>query len=231
GFLSLYDGLSAQLFRQFTYCLLRFHLYDKGKEYVNPNIFLHKVFVATVSGLVAASIGIPSEMINTRMQVDRMLDPSIRRNYKHVFDGIYKVIRYEGTRALYTGGMYTCIRGAIVTIGQCAMYDQSKTLFLRHTDLEDDSTNLHLLSSLTAGILCAPLVQPIEILKTLKMVAVANSDSASARTAYMMRFGIRGLFRGFTATLCRMVCSTIITMIVYEELRLRFGYYKPASLV
>lgn len=124
GFLSLYDGLSAQLLRQCTYTTLRFYFYDTGKQYIDEFNFFHKIFVATVSGLLAAVVGIPSEMINTRMQVDRELSPKYRRNYKHVFDGLYKVVRKEGFRALYTGGLYACSRAALITIGQNAMYDQ-----------------------------------------------------------------------------------------------------------
>jgi len=124
GFLSLYDGLSAQLLRQLTYTTVRFHLYSAGKQYIDEFNFFHKIFVATVSGLLAGVIGIPTEMINTRLQVDRELNPKYRRNYKHVFDGLYKVVRYEGFRALYTGGLYACSRAALITIGQNAMYDQ-----------------------------------------------------------------------------------------------------------
>ncbi|KAH8261035.1 hypothetical protein KR044_002576, partial [Drosophila immigrans] len=227
GFIALYDGLTAQLFRQFSYGLLRFHLYDVGKQYVDENNFLHKIFVATISGIIAGSVGIPSEMINTRMQVDRVLAPSMRRNYRHVFDGFSKVYRNEGFAALYTGGTYAITRAALVTIGQNAMYDQCKMLYLRYLNLEENSKGLHLLSSLSAGIVCAPLVQPVEVLKTLKMVAGKNHwKTRGEMTDYMLRFGLRGLFRGFTATLYRMVGSTIITMLVYEELRFRFGYYK-----
>ncbi|XP_034109402.1 mitochondrial dicarboxylate carrier [Drosophila nasuta] len=231
GFISLYDGLSAQVFRQCSYGLLRFHLYHKGKEYVDEFNFLHKIFVATVAGTIAGIVGIPSEMINTRMQIDRMLSPKIQRNYKHVFHGFYKVCREEGIRALYTGGMYACTRSALATVGQIAVYDQSKILYLRYLKLDEDSKLLHLISSLSAGIICAPLVQPIEILKTLKMVATSNYLSTKKqKKIHLMRFGFRGLFRGFTATICRMVPNTIILMLVYEELRLRFGYYQPHDL-
>lgn len=84
----------------------------------------HKIFVATISGMLAGIVGIPTEMINTRMQVDRELSPRHRRNYKHVFDGLRRVCREEGFRALYTGGLFACSRAALVTIGQNAMYDQ-----------------------------------------------------------------------------------------------------------
>ncbi|KAM8708601.1 hypothetical protein ACLKA7_015554 [Drosophila subpalustris] len=227
GYHSLYDGLSAQLLRQFTYTTLRFYLYDIGKQHVDEFNFLHKIFVATISGLLAGVVGIPSEMINTRMQVDRELSPSLRRNYKHVFNGLRRVVCEEGYRALYTGGFYACSRAALITIGQNAMYDQSKILFLRYLKMEENSKWLHTISSLAAGLICVPLVQPLEILKTMQMVSTSKFLSTRAeKTKYMMRFGYRGFFRGFTATVCRMVPSTIIMFVVYEQLRLHFGYYR-----
>ncbi|XP_034482385.1 mitochondrial dicarboxylate carrier-like [Drosophila innubila] len=231
GYLSLYDGYSAQMLRQLTYTTVRFHLYDIGKQYVDEFNFLHKIFVATVSGMLAGIIGIPSEMINTRMQVDREMGPQHRRNYKHVFDGFRRVVREEGFRALYTGGLFACSRAALITIGQNAMYDQSKILFLRYLKVEENSKWLHTISSLAAGLICVPLVQPLEILKTMQMVSTSTFLSTrSEKTTYMMRFGLRGLFRGFTATVCRMVPSTIIMFVAYEQLRLQFGYYKETDL-
>lgn len=231
GFLSLYDGLSAQLLRQCTYTTLRFHFYDTGKQYIDEFNFFHKIFVATVSGLLAAVVGIPSEMINTRMQVDRELSPKYRRNYKHVFDGLYKVVRKEGFRGLYTGGLYACSRAALITIGQNAMYDQSKILYLRYLKMEEDSKWLHTVSSLTAALICAPLVHPLEIFKTMQMVSTATYlNTTSKKVKYMMRFGFIGLLRGLSATVCRMVPSTIIMFVVYEQLRLQFGYYKESDI-
>lgn len=86
------------------------------------------------------------------------------------------------------------------------------------------------MSSLAAGLICIPLVQPLEILKTMQMVSTSKFLNTRAEKAkYMMRFGYRGFFRGFTATVCRMVPSTIIMFVVYEQLRLNFGYYRETD--
>ncbi|XP_064544961.1 mitochondrial dicarboxylate carrier [Drosophila montana] len=231
GFISLYDGLSAQLLRQITYTTIRFHLYDLGKRYVDEEDFLHKVCVASVSGMMAAVVGIPFELINTRMHVDRALKWKYRRNYRNVFDGLYRVWREEGFAALYTGGFSSFARATLVTIGQNAMYDQSKTIYMRYFKLGDDCKMLHLLSSLTAAIICAPLVQPIEIFKTMQMSkGSGHLDTTSEKLRFMMRFGFRGLFRGISPSLLRMIPYTIIMFLLYEQIRLKFGYYAENKL-
>ncbi|XP_030245894.1 mitochondrial dicarboxylate carrier isoform X1 [Drosophila navojoa] len=227
GFLSLYDGLSAQFLRQLSYTTLRFHLYQVGKRYVDEYNFIHKVCVASISGFVAGIVGIPCELVNTRMHVDRLLKVKYRRNYKNAFDGLHKIWRDEGFRALYTGGLCSFTRATIINIGQNAMYDQSKMMYTHYYAWNEDSKILHITSSLTAAVWCVPLVQPIEILKTMQMNRTTGYlTTTSEKITYMMRFGIRGLFRGIMPNLLRMIPQTIIMFLLYEQLRFQFGYYE-----
>lgn len=178
------------------------------------------------------------------MHVDRLLKVKYRRNYRNVFDGIHTIWRNEGFRALYTGGLCSFTRATLVNIGQNAMYDQvsnyfdfiisicilylqSKIMYKHYFDWDDDCKILHITSSLTAAILCAPVVQPIEILKTMQMNRSAGYlTTTSEKITYMMRFGFRGLFRGITPSLLRMIPQTIIMFLLYEQLRIQFGYYE-----
>ncbi|XP_030387714.1 mitochondrial dicarboxylate carrier [Scaptodrosophila lebanonensis] len=225
GYFSLYDGLSAQLLRQLSYTSVRFHLYETGKRYVDEYNFLHKMFIASIAGLVAGAVGIPSEMVNTRMHMDRMLPHEDRRRYKHVFHGFYKVCQKEGCGALYNGWSYACVRAALLTIGQNAVYDQAKNYYMKTFNFKHHSKTVHLLSSITAALACIPIVQPIEVLKTLNMqVKAGYFKSVGEEVKYMMRFGIRGLFRGIVPGLLRMLPNTVVIFLIYEQLRLTFGY-------
>ncbi|ALC44156.1 CG6893, partial [Drosophila busckii] len=225
GFVSMYDGLTAQLMRQMTYTTMRFHLYSVGKQYVNEHEFSHKIFVATIAGVLAGIVAVPFEVINARMQIDRTLSGKLRRNYRHVFHGLYRVIRIEGWKALYKGGFYSCMRAVLITIGQNATYDQAKMMLLKFS-FDKNSKKLHLLSSLIASLISAPLLQPIDILKTVQMTShVGHLETTHDKFKYIMRFGVRGLFRGLGPSLCRLVPSTIIVLFMYEQLRLKFGYY------
>ncbi|XP_068142474.1 mitochondrial dicarboxylate carrier [Drosophila tropicalis] len=227
GILSLYDGLSAQLLRQLTYTALRFHIYELGKQhYVDEYNFIHRVFVASIAGPLAGCVGVPTEVVNTRMHVDRALPKESRLNYQNVFDGLYRIYREEGCHSLYNGWALSCIRAALLTIGQNAVYDQAKLHYMKYFNMDHDNKIIHLMSSTTAACICAPILQPIEVLKTLKMNAKSGYfKNTFEEFNYMMRFGIRGLFRGMVPSLLRLVPNTIIIFLVYEQLRLKFGYY------
>lgn len=84
---------------------------------------------------------------------------------------------------------------------------------------------MHLISSTTAGIVVAPLLQPLEVIKTVHMIARAGYlPTISDKLKFILRFGPKGLFRGLSASMCRLVPNTIIMFILYEQLRQRFGY-------
>lgn len=186
--------------------------------------FKHKVFVASFSGLVSSSIGIPMELINTRMQIDRVVKEQHKYNYRHVFHGLYRVWQDEGIRGLYRGGSYSIGRGALMGIGQNAVYDHAKMLYVNYYHL-DDGWFLHLISATTSGILCAPLLQPLEVIKTVHMLAGSNFlPSMTDKIRFIMRSGPKGFFRGLTASMCRIIPNTIIIFILYEQIRQRFGY-------
>ncbi|KAH8266075.1 hypothetical protein KR038_002267, partial [Drosophila bunnanda] len=243
GFLSLYDGLSAQVLRQLSYTTLRFHLYELGKKHVDDCSFLVKISIATLAGCVAGLVGIPMEVVNTRMQVDRALPSEYRRNYHNVFHGLYRVASDEGVRALYSSFLLTCLRSACTTIGQSAIYDQvkvfqfnnepqcilinrmfaqAKGFYMQMFDVKHDSTGLHLVSSVTAVCIFGPIIQPVENIRTIKMVK--NLDIKDS-IAYLMRFGPLGPFRGMVPSLLRLGPNTIITLLLYEKIRVTFGYY------
>lgn len=63
------------------------------------------------------------ELINTRMQMDRVIKDKYKRKYRNVFHGLYRVWKDEGVTGLYTGGSYSLARGALMAIGQNAVYD------------------------------------------------------------------------------------------------------------
>ena len=52
------------------------------------------------------------------MQNDSKLPIEKRRNYKHCFDGIYRVCKTEGFLGLFSGVHIAVVRGIFVTIGK-----------------------------------------------------------------------------------------------------------------
>uniref|UniRef100_A0A8C4P215 Solute carrier family 25 member 10 n=1 Tax=Dromaius novaehollandiae TaxID=8790 RepID=A0A8C4P215_DRONO len=154
GFLALYNGLSASLCRQMTYSLTRFAIYETARDHLGrgnqgPPPFYQKVLLGAVGGCTGGFVGTPADMVNVRMQNDVKQPAHLRRNYSHALDGMYRVLREEGLKKLFSGATMASSRGALVTVGQLSCYDQAKQLVLA-TGLLSDNIFTHFLASFIA---------------------------------------------------------------------------------
>jgi solute carrier family 25 (mitochondrial dicarboxylate transporter), member 10 len=112
--------------------------------------------------------GAPADLVNVRMQNDCKLPKEQRRNYKHAIDGIVRIVREEGTKKLFNGSNPSSLlslcsrrechsgasmavtRGAFVTVGQIAFYEQVKQVLLASGYFQDNVVT-HFSSSFVAG--------------------------------------------------------------------------------
>lgn len=70
--------------------------FNNWKVYQWPDILL-----ATTSGAIASFIATPTELSLIRMTSDGRLPVEQRRNYKHVFNALYRIAREEGVLTLW----------------------------------------------------------------------------------------------------------------------------------
>ncbi|KAH8368669.1 hypothetical protein KR084_004289 [Drosophila pseudotakahashii] len=225
GFLGFYDGFSAAILRQMTSTNIHFIVYEAGKEmeYVKEHSYLGKIILGCAAGMCGAVSGIPTDLLNVRMQTDMKEPPDKRRNYKSVLDGLVRIPKEEGWRALYKGGSVAALKTTIGTCSQIALYDIIKTEVRENTSV-NDGVPLHFLTSLVTSIISSTLTHPLDVVKTLMM----NSRPGEFPTLfhasiYMMRFGFMGPFRGLVPTMVRKAPATTLLFVLYEQLRLHFG--------
>lgn len=232
GVMGLYNGLSASLGRQFTYSLTRFAVYEIVKARLTENgrtmPFYEKVLLAGASGALGGFVGTPADMINVRMQNDMKLPRELRRNYRHVFDGAWRVVRDEGATKLFNGAVMASSRAVLVTIGQLAFYDQIKYMLLKTGHFSDNLTT-HLTASFLAGAIATAITQPFDVMKTRLMNAKPGQYPNMAACARdVASTGPLGFFKGFVPAFVRLGPHTILTFVFFEQLRLRFGDDVPA---
>lgn len=60
------------------------------------------------------------------MQADARLTTQERRNYKHVFDALKRIINEEGYLSLWRGATPTVIRAMALNLGMLVSYDEIK---------------------------------------------------------------------------------------------------------
>lgn len=232
GFLALYNGLSASLCRQLTYSMTRFAIYETVRDKVaggskGPLPFYQKVLLGAFGGFAGGFIGTPADMVNVRMQNDMKLPPELRRNYAHALDGLYRVLREEGLKKLFSGATMASSRGALVTVGQLACYDQAKQLVLS-TGFLSDNIFTHFLSSVIAGGCATFLCQPLDVMKTRLMNSKGEYRGVMHCAVETAKLGPLAFYKGFVPAAIRLVPHTVLTFVFLEQLRKYFGIRMPA---
>jgi len=227
GILGLYNGISASVLRQLTYSTARFAIYETAKKKLNKNNhtspFYEKVTLAAVSGMLGGFVGTPADLVNVRMQNDMKLPKDQRRNYKNALDGLYRIVRDEGPIKCFNGATMASSRGVLVTVGQLACYDQVKGILL-NTGYFSDNINCHITASGLAGMVTTCLTMPIDVMKTRMMNAPPGTYSGiSACAMDIGKNGPFGFFKGFLPAYVRLGPYTMITLVVFEQMRMNFG--------
>ncbi|KAI8036897.1 mitochondrial dicarboxylate carrier isoform X1 [Drosophila gunungcola] len=227
GVLGFYSGISASWFRQLTYTSTRFALYEAGKDYVDAGNLGAKMGLAAFAGIIGGIVGVPGDVVTVRLQNDSKLPPESRRNYKHVFDGLFRIYKEEGLSSLFRGTLPAVSRSVLLTIGTNAAYDQVKQMLKSATGAAD-GVPLHFATSTIAGCIATLMTQPLDVLKTTFMNAKPGEFSGiGAAFVSIARQGPLAFYRGFIPALMRVSPNTIITFVLYEQARLRFGYLRP----
>ena len=227
GVLGLYSGISASILRQMTYTTVRFGLYEVIsskllEERSDCLPFYQKFAIACFSGFIGGFAGNPADMVNVRMQNDMKLPKEIRRNYSHAFNGLYRVLIEDGYRTLFAGVTMTATRGLLITMGQVAVYDQTKQM-LMSTGYFGDNTPTHLTSSVIAGTVATIVTQPFDVMKTRLMDAKPGEYNSVLHCARgVAKNGIAGFYKGFVPAWIRLSPQTIVTWLILERLRWAF---------
>ena len=225
GFMALYNGSSAALLRQATYSTTRFAIYEMTKAAMIKNSnekslpFYKSIAVAGFSGAVGGFFGTPADVVNVRMQNDSKLPPELRRNYKHCFEGLLRIIKQEGFKNIFSGTTMAVSRGAFVTIGQLAFYDIFKQLLIK-TGYFEDNLVTHFSASLSAGGVATTITMPLDVLKTRLMNAKPGEyNSIFHCLKSVLSVGPSGLFKGFLPAFVRLGPHTILTFVFLEQLK------------
>ncbi|XP_068082625.1 mitochondrial 2-oxoglutarate/malate carrier protein-like [Anabrus simplex] len=226
GFLELYNGLSAGVLRQATYTTSRMGIYSYLLESLKKNdyklTFPLRVGCGLGAGVVGAFIGTPADVAMIRMTSDGRLPPSERRNYRHVFDALIRIVREEGVLAMWTGVLPTIGRAMVVNAVQLSTYSTVKEQLIK-MKVVDDNILCHFLASMMSGFLSTVASLPIDIAKT----RMQNMKIVDGRSEYsgmvdvigkvVAQEGVLALWKGFTPYYARLGPHTVLTFIFMEE--------------
>lgn len=129
GMGALYSGLSAGIMRQCTYTCLRVGLFNNMTQYFKDKEktwWNGKIATGISAGALSSGLVCPVEVALVRMQVDGKLPVEQRRNYKHVFDAIYRILKEEGVQGGWRGVGPTMSRAIVITVTQLGTNEEVK---------------------------------------------------------------------------------------------------------
>ncbi|VDP02805.1 unnamed protein product [Soboliphyme baturini] len=231
GLFALYNGLSAGLFRQATYTTARLGAYNFLMEYFSQpgySSFSSKILMGITAGAIGAVIGTPAEVCLIRMTSDGRLPLNQRRNYKSVFNALYRITSEEGLLSLWRGCRATVFRAMVLNAGQLATYSQAKQYLLSQLRFKDDVA-CHFLSSMISAFAATVISMPVDIGKTriqnMKMVdGIPEYKSMIDVWKKVVRSdGVLALWKGFTPYFMRLGPHTVLTFVFLEQMN---GYYR-----
>ncbi|KAJ0399689.1 hypothetical protein P43SY_003694 [Pythium insidiosum] len=246
GLIGWYKGIQASLLREGSYSALRFGLYDVVKETYENHLFpapssssspthsaplFIKLLAGATTGAIGSALANPMDLVKVRMQSDR----SGLRYHNSFWFACRDILQHDGlVRGFYRGVGPTTVRAMVLTATQLPSYDHMKSVLLQSSALEEGFT-VHILASMFAGLMAATTSSPVDVLKTKIMNECSKtaacpdqfrSSQALLRRTFMHVLrtdGVRGFFKGWFPNWIRIGPHTIISLLVYEELRSFMG--------
>jgi len=231
GIKALYNGIDSALLRQAVYAPVRLGLYFTLSDWIkskkpdhSPNLTtLEKVVSSLTAGAIGAFIGTPCDLAMVRMLSDNNLPHDQRRNYKHVFDALNRVVKEEGFFNLWKGATPTMARAMSLNLCMMTTYDEVKELMdrrygqLRFTPL---------LASAIAGLVASVGTLPFDNVKVRLQKMKRSPDGTFPYSGVMncfkktiMHEGVAGLWAGWTAYSFVIAPHAIIALLVADFLR------------
>jgi dicarboxylate transporter 10 len=107
GIRSLYAGVTASVFRQMTYSLVRLGSYESMKYHMSADSKRPSsgklLLAAMAAGALGGVAGNPADVLLVRMTSDSLRPVEQRYNYSNVFSGLVSLVRTEGVKGLARG--------------------------------------------------------------------------------------------------------------------------------
>jgi len=229
GFLFLYKGLGAGIVRQLTYGTARLGLYGsllqrwKPKEKNTPTPFTTLLGIAVIAGGVGSFVGTPPDAALVRIQADSTLPVAERRNYKNVFDALYRMAKEEGVRGFFSGAWPTILRGLAINVGMLTSYDPYKRYVEPYTG--KDTQAQRFAAGFLSGWTSATVALPFDFIKTRLQQQKAGPDGTLPYRGVLDCFskvvkqdGLLALYTGYPTFVVRITPHIMLTWVFLDFL-------------
>ncbi|CAH1783501.1 unnamed protein product [Owenia fusiformis] len=226
----LMKGVFPSVLREGIYSTIRLGAYEPIKRMFGATDPAHtplwkKICAGGISGAIGSSIATPTDLVKVRLQAEGNLPQGQTPRYTGTFDAFRQIIKYEGIRGLYVGVGPTVQRAAILTATQIPAYDHIKHSILNH-ELMSEGTQLHFITSFMAGFVTACTTSPVDVIKTRIMNQKGKAKYSSTVHCLIKTIqaeGPLGLYKGFIPNWMRIGPHTVVSFLIFEQLRKLVG--------
>ncbi|KAI8928677.1 mitochondrial carrier domain-containing protein [Entophlyctis helioformis] len=169
-----------------------------------------KLVCGAIAGVIGTTLIFPLDIVKTRLQTQR-IGPN-GPQYRGIVDCARQIVAQGGLRGLYQGLIPNLIGICPEKAIKLAVNDYSREFWGRRLGVHPDHLPVFygLISGATAGFCQVVATNPMEIVKIQMQLATAAPAAPGAPAApklsamsIVRSLGLRGLYRGTTATLCR----------------------------
>ncbi|XP_025203359.1 mitochondrial 2-oxoglutarate/malate carrier protein-like [Melanaphis sacchari] len=222
-----YKGISANFIRQLIFTSTRVGCYttliDEMKKRGQSNV-INNAIASMSTGAFAAFISTPTDIAVVRMTADGRLPTESRRNYKHVFDALWKIRKDEGITGLWRGTAATVFRAMTANVTQLMSYDAAKVYMMDNYKMEN-GLKLHTVSSMISGIVYSICSNPMDVLKTrIQQQKIVDgkaeySGLVEVASTLVKTEGVTALWKGWPFYYLRVAPGTVLLFIFMEQLK------------
>ena len=227
GVKGLFSGLSAAIARQAVYGTAKIGLHDsfsqklKAMNNGKPIPFYQKTLSAMSAGAIAAVIGNPFDLALVRMQADGCAPVAERRGYKNVLQAVYRIVKDEGLKTLWSGSVPMICRAVAMNAGMLASYDQFKEMLLPYTG---PGVSNNMWSSAFTSFICSFTALPFDMMKTKLMNMHINPTTGQYPYRNLLDCAIKtvkeggffSLWRGYWTFYVRTAPHSMITLLAKD---------------
>lgn len=229
GLAGLFKGVGASVIREGVYSTIRIGAYEPVKGIMGagaPDAPLwRKVCAGAVTGSIGSAIASPTDLVKVRMQGEGKLREGESARYRNVFHALSTIAKNDGVRGLWRGVGPTVQRAALLSASQIPAYDHTKNT-LKQKQIMQEGLLLHFLSAIIAGFVTSLVTSPFDLVKTRIMNEQIVAKDKLVYSTTMGSFkkifryeGLLGFYKGFIPNWMRIGPHTLITFMIFEQLR------------
>jgi solute carrier family 25 citrate transporter 1 len=200
-------------------CGVRFFFFENIKQQLSSvvpkdAVLLHNVLAGMGAGVAESLLAVtPSERIKTALIDDAKTGKKQLRGGLHAVQVIF---REQGVKGLFKGILPTTLKQSMTSAARMGSYSTLKHIGQRYGVPSNSLTTFA--TGAAAGTFTVYATQPFDSIKT-RAQGLNGMGTINSAQSIIKDFGVKGLWRGSTMRLGRLLLSGGIVFTVYEKTR------------